>query len=1280
MFTPHRRLSALGPVLSSLFLTLLLGVVATARQATSTAAVPLSPATPVARRIAPDETHVYNVTLKAREQARFDVEWRGTFLTLAVRDAVGKTVRELPTGRRFGALAVSLVAPADGVFGFTVRRGRQDASVTCEYQLRMSAPRRPEEAGLRLDATEELLAAGIKQSGNSATRGRAAETLTRAADGWRSLGETAAEALTLWRLGYVQEAAGDYKAARESYQHALSLWQEGRDEWGAAQGQLSLGYLDSTNGEREKAEAELQAAAAGFRRVGDKPGESEAAYSLGKLYEDKGKYEKARDILDLSVKLQRESGNPISEGRGLTALATVLNDQGLFEESLQALGRAVEIFTKNNSVPERRVALRLMGVFLSDQYRLAEAEKYLLEAQSLVEPGKDPAEDAAILNTLGNIKSQQGQRLEARSLFMRALSSLDNAPASNYRGTVLNSLGQLEMSLGRATQAAAYLRQSLAVKEAFGTAADQSATHSLLSTAYLTLGQYEDATRSARRAVALTAQTEHRREHALALNTLGNIYWMTGDYPSAIKSFEEAFERSSDRPSDLTYLSLVNLGGVYIDLGDLQAGVQKLEAALKLQETHLNPGLKRTALLLIGQTHLRKNEDAQARARLEEAIPLFRLASDKLNEGIAKQLLGVVALRQGKFIEAQGAFTEALKLSTEGKSVLGIALSIQGLGDTLAALNQGALSQDVYGQGLYLFRQVKSPLGEATLLGRLMNASRQQGRRSLAIFYGKLSINLLQSVRGSLTGLDAELRRTFLSSVEDIYRSLSAELIEEGRLPEALQVIELLKEEEYFQFTRRAPAVTPAAPVRLAFTPEEAREAARYGEKGELITALGRRVVELELQRQALTESVSPSPEQAAETQKAKDAVVAASREFTDFLRGLAEVFGRTHAIRAPADASDTTRLLQKRLSESGGGALLTTLVANNHYYVILTTPASQLARRAEISEQELRKKVEDFSAAVRDPRSDPQLKAKELYDVIFAPVASDLARVRPARLLWSLDGALRYVPVAALHDGARYIVERYQVGVVTLAQGTGGREPIAVDSWRGLGVGVSTAIENYPALSNVPLELREIIRDEGAAAPPQVKGLYPGRLLLNEKFTRAAFFALLAEHFDFVHIASHFKFTPGNETNSFLLLGDGDKLTLAELRTAAEIDFTGVELVTLSACETARGGANANGVELESFGVMAQRRGARAVLASLWPMSDSRSTVELMKRFYLGYRGAVGGSKLQALRRAQLLLLHTGDSAPLPGRRRQPPTSGGNSPYAHPAFWASFILIGEWD
>jgi CHAT domain-containing protein len=280
---------------------------------------------------------------------------------------------------------------------------------------------------------------------------------------------------------------------------------------------------------------------------------------------------------------------------------------------------------------------------------------------------------------------------------------------------------------------------------------------------------------------------------------------------------------------------------------------------------------------------------------------------------------------------------------------------------------------------------------------------------------------------------------------------------------------------------------------------------------------------------------------------------------------------------------------------------------------------------------------------------------------------------------------------MGALHDGKVYLVERYRQVMFTPASQARLKD-VPQATWTVLGLGVSQAHGKFAALPGVVEELRGIIRDASHAA---ATGVLPGILKLDAAFTAQAMRAALRQRYPVVHIASHFQFRPGNESASFLLLGDGSQLPLSELKTWPSI-FAGVDLLTLSACETAMGTATEDGKEVEGFGVLAQRQGAKAVVATLWPVADA-STKVFMQEVYRRRETPPGLLKIEALRQAQLALLHgqhpaedgaaqakrglsvtveehrDGQGSVLPPFPRNP-----RALYAHPFYWAPFILIGN--
>ncbi len=601
--------------------------------------------------------------------------------------------------------------------------------------------------------------------------------------------------------------------------------------------------------------------------------------------------------------------------------------------------------------------------------------------------------------------------------------------------------------------------------------------------------------------------------------------------------------------------------------------------------------------------------------------------------------------------------------------------ALNGLGESRVAAGQLSQGLESYGEALRLARESGLQAAEGLVLRNLMVAWRGASRPALAAFYGKQAVNLFQGIRANILQLDTQTQRAFLRSKEQIYRELADLLIVQGRLPEAQQVLDFLKLEELRDYVRRE-AQAGSAPGRLDLTPAEASWQARYSEIGDRIAAIGRERGELAALR------VRTPDENARLDRLEADLRVAAEAHHAFMLSLAAEFGGDTEASARVAQLREAQGLMAD-LREMGAGAVaLHTLVGEQRYRVMLTTPDVQKAAEFAISGADLARKVLTLREALQNPSSDPRPIARELYDVLVRPIAKDLEQAGARTLMWSLDGVLRYVPMAALHDGTMYLIERYPMSVFTPASNA--RLKDLPTPWRhGLGVGVTKASAGFDPLPAVADELLGLIRDD--RFPASTNAVLPGHLLMDEAFTEPALRSELRARPPVVHVASHFQFRPGNEGDSFLLLGDGSRLTVAELRATWGL-FEGVDLLTLSACNTANGGGGETGKEIESFGALAQLNGAKAVIATLWPVADM-STRDLMENFYRARRAAGAVPKSEALRAAQLALLRGKVNSGSPNSTRglkslkaaATSTAMPAGRFAHPYYWAPFLLIGNW-
>ncbi|MDH3602447.1 MAG: CHAT domain-containing protein, partial [Candidatus Tectomicrobia bacterium] len=236
-----------------------------------------------------------------------------------------------------------------------------------------------------------------------------------------------------------------------------------------------------------------------------------------------------------------------------------------------------------------------------------------------------------------------------------------------------------------------------------------------------------------------------------------------------------------------------------------------------------------------------------------------------------------------------------------------------------------------------------------------------------------------------------------------------------------------------------------------------------------------------------------------------------------------------------------------------------------------------------------------------------------------------------------------RLLPLAALHDSERFLIERYAIAVTPSLMLTEPQAVTGVDR-RVLAAGLSEAVAGFPALPHVTEELRLL------------EQLYGATVLLNEAFDPERLQQSMQQgNFGILHIAAHGHFA-SQSAASFLMTSQG-KLTFKELaRMVGRLRFRQqpLELLTLSACETAQGDDRA---ALGLAGVAIQS-GARSALATLWKVNDA-ATAMLMQAFYQ-HLSMPGMSRARALQQAQLKLLE------MPN-------------YASPVFWAPFLLINNW-
>ena len=271
------------------------------------------------------------------------------------------------------------------------------------------------------------------------------------------------------------------------------------------------------------------------------------------------------------------------------------------------------------------------------------------------------------------------------------------------------------------------------------------------------------------------------------------------------------------------------------------------------------------------------------------------------------------------------------------------------------------------------------------------------------------------------------------------------------------------------------------------------------------------------------------------------------------------------------------------------------------------------------------------------------RIPGKKLYDLLIKPLIKEIEATEIDTIVFVPDGPLLTIPISALYDGKTHLIENYAVAITPGIQLIDPQQ-ISPDQIRPVLGGISESVEGYPALVYVKNELEYI------------QNLFGGNLLLDSEFqTLTLEEALTDQQINLVHLSTH-GFLGNNAESSYLLTFDGRLSinTLADYIGMFKFRETPLELLVLSACETAQGDDRA---ALGLSGI-AVRAGARSAIGSLWKVNDAATSI-LMEEFYHQFKQP-GISRAVALQQAQLTVMK-------------------DLRYRHPGYWSAFLLINNW-
>ena len=725
---------------------------------------------------------------------------------------------------------------------------------------------------------------------------------------------------------------------------------------------------------------------------------------------------------------------------------------------------------------------------------------------------------------------------------------------------------------------------------------------------YFQRGAFEDAISNWREAFLLFEKEANTHMQCEALIKLSQAYQSVGQYGEALKNLETALALAKEANDDDRIASALGyLGNLHIAIGQPDMAEQFLNEGLAMAKVLGASGLEAIIFNNLGNLFASQKRYEDAIHAYKESVSLANKTGGHLMAGTALSNAAMASMRKGKYDKVRPLIDKALDQVKnledsyfKAYGLINIGIAYRDLRRHLPESNKRllVLASEAFNEAIVVAENIGDPRTASFALGYLGNLYEDQHRYQEALQLTRKAVFSAQRINAheSLYRWHWQTGR-LLKSLGKIDDAISAYRRSVCTLQSIRQEIGACYANPESSFRSTAASVCFELVDLLLQRADTLSERDEY--EPYLIEA--REVVEL-LKVYELRDYF-------------EDDCVGVARSVVTNL----DVISQTAVVVYPILLQDRTELL-------------------------VSLPSGLKKFSVPVGSDAITQEVKSFRMMLEKRTTGEYLPhAQKLYDWVIRPLEGDLSSLSINTLVFVPDGPLRMIPMAALHDGERFLIQKYALAITPGLDLTDPRS-IERKNIKVLALGITESVQGFPPLPYVSAEIQAIQK------------LYGGSWLLNEDFLLTNMKSKLRhEKFNIMHIASHGQF--GADINETFVLSYDGKLTIERLN-----QYVGLfrfrddplDLLTLSACETAAGDDRA---ALGLAGI-AIRAGARSALATLWYIDDPASS-RLVAEFYLQLNDP-SVSRAAALQSAQLKLLD-------------------DPRYEHPGYWSPFLLINNW-
>lgn len=872
-------------------------------------------------------------------------------------------------------------------------------------------------------------------------------------------------------------------------------------------------------------------------------------------------------------------------------------------------------------------------------------------------------EKIADADGIAEAQSRQGSIYRYKGEYDRAMQLLEPAlkqfQASNNNagiGMVLNNIGAVSYFRGDYNEAEKHWRAGLAAREKVGVQKEINQSLNNLGALYSATGRIDDALDIFKRLIESSRELKDDFQLAAAINNVGDIYSERGDYKRAMEYLLEALSVDERRGDKLdTSLVLNNIGQVYLSQGNYETAALYYDRARKLREEVGDRQGLAVTLMHLGMVRAAAGEYAAALDLVKQSYDLRERIGDKRGQAIALNNLGRIELNAGHTGAALDYFQRSLAQYETSQYKDGVSQTLNNIARAQLILGDAAQASENVSRAIALARETGAQETLWQGLSILGEAQRALGQPEAAEKTLRESVSTIEAVRSQVTG-DALDRQQFFQNKIAPYYALVEQLARAGKTFEALKFAERAKGRVLLDILRTGQNAGGKNLTDKEKQDEKNLQSAVF-------------VLENDLRRAAAKANANRSA--LAETQTKLDNARAALDSFTNAL------YAAHPELKIERGLSETINTdLLKQLLPDEKTALVEYVAMEKRTFIFTVSrgagaPKIEVAT-VEIGRENLNKTVAAFrqKLAARDLRFSEE--AKKLYNLLLAPVAKEIGG--KTKIVLAPDAALWELPFQALIDASnKYLVESAAVSYapslsvlseIKRKRIDGGSakidganlvafgNPARHTSIRTDGTTASRPVSMSSEFADLP-EAERQVKALSALYGTSRSQIFTGAGATETEFKRAA------ASYKILHLATHGVLDDASPLYSYVLLsqrdeksGEDGKLEAWELM---RMNLS-ANLVVLSACETGRGRVS-EGEGLIGLSWAFFVAGSPTTVASLWKV-ESAATTELMLGFYrLMQNSRV--SKSEALRQSSLALLK-------------------NPKYAHPFYWAGFVVVGD--